>query len=196
MNMATLTPLEYWTSTQAYWRGAARLLCPLGLDTDPTTHPYTYQGLTYYLDAAGVAYFTGEEAAKPHYPDKAAACGYKHFLLPQEMWLVYAVQLTGADKLRKAAGSPVTLRNVWRPREYNLKVSTAPYSDHVWGCGMDLDFKSLMARRRASKVVQAFWDTDCFKLSVGTGARTIHLGMFAPQTLACGHQRKWKYGSI
>lgn len=195
MNMVTLTPLEYWTATQRFWRAAATLLgIPFDV-VDPTQYPKTYEGLTYYLDTVGVKFFSGHEAAFPHHPDKAAALGYNNFILPQEMWLVYGTQLTVADMLRAAAKSPVTLRNVWRPRNYNLKVSSALYSDHIWGCGMDLDFASRLARRRADKIVQAFWDTDAFKLSVGTGGRTIHLGMFAPQTLALGKQRRWSYGS-
>jgi len=192
MNLVTLTPAEYWVHTQSYWRAASKLL---GLSiVDPLQFTQNNSGLTYYLREVGVLFTNGREVTTPNHPDKAEALGYDFFILPNTMWLVYGVQLTVFDRLRRVANSPVRIRNVWRPRDYNLKVSSAPYSDHVWGCGMDLDFKTLFARRRASKLVQSFWATEAFQLSVGTGRRTIHLGMFAPQTLKMGKQRQWKYG--
>lgn len=196
MNLAQLSLEAYWEACAHYWRALLTLQRVPGHLHDPVEQfPETVEGLQLYLTAGGVRYFNAFELVTPHHRDLAHVLGYDVFLLPRQMWPMTLGMALCADALRSEARGPVKARNTWRPRKYNCKVTSAIHSDHVWGCGWDLDFASWTARRRASRVVQAWWDSGLLQVSVGTGRRTIHLGLFAPQTLKIGKQRRWTYGN-
>lgn len=142
-----------------------------------------------YLAACGVHYFPGREVAAAHKPFIANALGYGPWLLPHvRLWSRAAVLGLLADQLRRAAGAAVRCRNWWRPHDYNLRVGGAAASDHVDACAFDLDFGSRLQRGRAQKVVEHYYSVGMFDMSLGVGARTIHVGVFSP-----GGHRRWKY---
>jgi hypothetical protein len=201
----SLTQLDlptYWDRTQHLWKAAAELL---EVGVAPNNNEKALASLRAALDAYGVKWFSAEEITLVHHPEKAIQYAEQYvtrengvrFFLPVYMWLVYGVLFTVADKMRHAANSPVTVRNVFRPRPYNVHVTSAAFSDHVWGVAGDFDFASWLARRRASAVLKPLQDCGLLRMSVGTGGNTIHLGMFAPQTLLSGVARRdWTYGKV
>jgi hypothetical protein len=175
---------EYWRTDGHLWFDAATLL---GIDIDPRART-----LNDYVRMAKIRYFTVAELTDAHvagFPDKLVP--------PPCAWLAAVVLLIVADRLREAAGGPVKLRNWWRPEAYNKAVEGAARSDHKWACALDLDFEGFWARRRAQReVLMPLWRDGRYKLSIGVGYKTLHVGCFAPETLRLGVQRQWRYGSL
>lgn len=178
------------------WRAMARLLAPAGTigGGERVIRP-SVEDLQHYLDGWDVRHFTAVEITTPHQPWKAREAGYVTdgeplLLPPRSEWIKAAVLCLLADRMRDAARGPVTCRNWWRPASYNQAVGGAPASDHITCAGMDFDFRTVLARRRGQAVAERFYALgDVFRLSLGAGRRTLHVGAFSP----AGH-RRWKYG--
>lgn len=159
---------------------------------DPARYPHTQDGFQRYLTDSGVKAFSAVELTRPHHPDVARQFGYTNFLPSQAWWPRGAALALLAEKLRAEAGTPVTVRNWWRPAEYNRhpRVGGARSSDHLTAHSLDLDYPTAAAQRRAEKYLLALDEKEPWlALSLGLGARTTHIGLQSP----AGH-RTWFYG--
>ena len=94
-----------------------------------------------HLKGNGVGkYFSVAEIVRPNRPDVAAASGWEDLTPPAFCWGLSTLLICLADRMREAAGSPVTLRNYWRPQSYNSMVSSSGIdSDHPNAAGIDLE---------------------------------------------------------
>ncbi len=148
----------------------------------------------HHLVANGVGrYFDTDEIVTPNDKAKAESVGYDEFVPPEHTWGVVTLLVWIADQMRHEAGSPVKMRNLWRPMSYNRLVSTSGIeSDHPNACGMDLDFKTSSARQEAEDWMAALIEAsdNAARLSIGLGHKTLHVGVLSP----CG-SRSWKYKS-
>ena len=160
--------------------------------------PYDYEnsltGLSDYLRDTGVKmnYFSAEEMVRPNRPAKARACGYKNNLMPKRCrWISGAVQAMIASEMRVLVGTPISIRNWWRPKCYNSAVGGASRSDHRQARGFDLDFQSDRDRAKAQKWLCDFYKKESFSLQTGIGGITLHVGVGSPKGT-----RYWTYGSL
>lgn len=177
-----------------------------GVDADPFNYPETRTGFQEYLDEVGVTFFSATEFVAPNNPGVAAGCGFSELLPPRTEWRRAGALGLLADELRTTAGSPITLRNWWRPTCYNSGVGGASSSDHIHADALDLDFQSSRARGDAQRYLcNNYWAPDFLSasdiapgsglsrklnLSVGLGGATIHVGL-----LSNNGRRSWKYPS-
>lgn len=160
-----------------------------GADVAPDDYPMTAGGFARYLAAQGVEHFDADEFLAPHHPDTAAEQGYSLFLPPHAWWPRGAALGLLADRLRERVGKPVVLRNWWRPRPYNAEVASAEQSDHITAHALDLDFPSPADRETAQSHLEALREEEPWlEMSLGTGGRTIHVGL-----LSYRKQRSWTY---
>jgi len=147
-----------------------------------------------HLKGNGVGkYFSVAEIVRPNRPDVAAASGWEDLTPPAFCWGLSTLLICLADRMREAAGSPVTLRNYWRPQSYNSMVSSSGIdSDHPNAAGIDLDFKSIQARQAALSWLCDFINAteNSARVSVGLGAQTLHVGVLSPLG-----SRYWTYDS-
>ena len=157
----------------------------------------TPEDLQEALDEHGVQYFKavkgdGElgEVTRPHHAKVARSLGFEAFVPPVYAWPVLILLCLVADLIRRRVGSPVTMRNAWRPTEYNAKVATSgPESDHPNACGMDLDFRRDGDRAEAEEVLRTLGIIlPGLEWSVGYGSRTLHVGILSPKGA-----RSWTY---
>ena len=177
--------LESWTS---------RTILPA-----PPTARQDRRGFEYHLKANGVGeYFSAKEIVTPHVADAAASVGYSELVPPGHTWGVVCLLVWLADQLREAAGSPVAMRNLWRPQSYNARVANSGIeSDHPNACGVDLDFISGASRQSAEDWLAKWLDYDASenvhnaaRLSIGLGHQTLHVGVLSPNGSRC-----WRYDS-
>jgi len=162
-------------------------------DPDPHAFGNDLRGLRYYLEVAGpFPNFTADELTRPHHARLAANLGLgERLLAPRKWWPRYAALLSIAQHLRNTLGSPITIRNAWRPQAYNDAVGGSQLSDHLWCLALDLDYKSMDHRREAEEWLKELHRTDPWlRLSLGLGARTTHVGI-----LSAKGARTWKYAS-
>lgn len=141
-----------------------------------------------------IRHFSVSEIVTPNHRDKAKACGYEHFIPPTNRWPWVALVLKLSDIVRDAVDAPVKMRNLWRPPAYNAMVGGAKNSDHIHACAADLDFKTTEHRRIAEQTLRAIEllslvpHAPRLNLSLGLGAKTIHVGAMSP-----GGRRQWYY---
>ena len=98
--------------------------------------------------------------------------------------------LTLGDRMRDAVAAPVTLRNLYRPMRYNRLVAKSGIrSDHPNGAAGDFDFSSGAQRQTAEDAMrQVAADHPELEISLGLGARTLHVGCLSPEG-----SRSWFY---
>jgi hypothetical protein len=150
-------------------------------------------GLRYYLDCVGpFRNFSVDEITRPHHAELAASLGFGDRLMaPRAWWPRYAALLAISQELRDELGSPVKVRNAFRPETYNDSVGGAPLSDHRDALAFDLDFRSPKVRLRAEEVLRALRASDPWlRLSLGLGNKSIHVGILTNKG-----ERTWKYQS-
>lgn len=166
----------------------------LGLNWPPEKNfPHSGIGLDQYVRTCGAGrYFASHEYTRPHSPAKARRVGYAEFVPPQFVWPWVALVVRLGDLMRVASHTPVKLRNLWRPMSYNrLVAKSAIYSDHPNACGGDFYFGTTSACRRAEGLIRGLNDLHPqLELSVGFGARNLHVGALSPKGA-----RSWKYKS-
>ncbi|HSM64815.1 MAG TPA: hypothetical protein VK860_00775 [Ilumatobacteraceae bacterium] len=145
-----------------------------------------------YLAEFTVQFFSVDELARPNHPEKAAEAGFDELIPPLHLWPWTMLVLTIGDRMRAAVGASVRLRNLWRPMSYNRLVARSGIeSDHPNAAAGDFDFSSSNQRRTAEAVVRALAaDSPELELSVGFGARSLHVGSLSP-----GGHRHWFYDS-
>lgn len=145
-----------------------------------------------YLGEHDIRYFSHREVVTPNHPDRARQAGYDDLTPPRHLWPWAVLVLTLGDALREAVGSPVTLRNLYRPMSYNrLVASSGIRSDHPNGAGGDYDFGSVAERRTAEAEIRRIAAEHAeLQVSLGLGARTLHVGCLSPQG-----SRSWYYDS-
>lgn len=143
-----------------------------------------------WWDALGLRYFAADEATYPHRPNIARRLGWVHLVPPVQLWPWLGLVMHIADEVRDSVGRPVTLRNAWRPSNYNAAVAKSTDSDHIDACGIDLDFDSVESRRVAEGVLRRHYDRAELQLSLGLGAQSIHVGVLSRKG-----QRHWFYES-
>ena len=190
--MALWPALEkYWEDNSVRWAGAARLLGAMDL-RDPEEFSNSCAGLDSYLQACGaVANFKATEVVKPNYPWPS-----------QATWPGALVLTMIGEKFRAFnGGHPVFSRHWYRSPMLNAQRGGAPQSDHLWACAMDFDFYNLWipavrARRRAQRWLLEESGIPRNVISLGVGWRMLHVGLYAPRTLALGKHRRWKYGKL
>jgi hypothetical protein len=164
-----------------------------GQTVDPTQFPNDLNGFQQYLNASGVRSVDAHELTYPNHPDVAAKYGFAYFLPPQAWWPRGAALALLAQQLEHRVGETVSVRNWWRPPVYNRdpKVGGAEKGDHIGGFGMDLDYNSSQARRRAEQWLRGLANSQPWlRLSLGLGDRTTHIGMLSPRG-----SREWHYAS-
>lgn len=157
-----------------------------------TNSDRTMVALQDYLNYAGVKFFTAKEMVTPHNMQVAESLGFVMLIpKPEDYHKGVALALL-ADRLREVVKGPIKMRNWYRPSTppYNAMVGGASESDHVTACAVDLDFQGRFARSKAESYLLSLYDKKLFDLSLGLGARSIHVGMYSPKG-----QRKWTYGS-
>ena len=85
----------------------------------------------------------------------------------------------------------MTIRNWWRPEDYNRQpgVDGASGSDHITATALDLDYASPSLRAKAEEFLRSLQArTPWLNMSLGLGASTTHVGLLSPR----GH-RQWFY---
>lgn len=125
------------------------------------------------------------------WPDGRRVCG----------WSAMAAVVLLCDQYRRRLKLPIHYRHGYRPERWNRKLSGAEHSDHLFACAVDIVLVDDSARRQVLKWVrEEEWDSGALGLSVGSRAidshgRKIHIGLWAPRTVAREHQRTWVYGA-
>lgn len=143
-----------------------------------------------FLGASGVRHFTAREVARPHNARAATRLGYKNLDPGSELWPRVGAVLLLCDVCRDAASSPVRLRNLWRPDDYNAAVGGSVDSDHIHCLGADLDFRTADACRRAEGAVRALHERyPQLRISLGIGRKSLHVGLLTRRGT-----RTWGYG--
>lgn len=162
-----------------------------GHAVQPSEFPATVEGFGKYLQAVGVQAIRASELTTPYHRDVAAKLGFSSFLPPKEWWPRGAALALLTERLNRAAGERVSIRNWWRPAAYNQDplVAGAKNGDHPTANALDLDYSSAAARVRAEHALRALdAQAPWLHLSLGLGPRTTHVGIGS----AKGH-REWHY---
>lgn len=162
-----------------------------GIFVNPFNYPKSLNGFQNYLDDTGVIFFSAKEMTTPKNKSIASKYGYKVFLPKQEWWPRGAALAKLADFCRTHAASPVRMRNWWRPKGYNEAVGGKSQGDHPTAHGIDLDYKTIYARRGAESFLKFYQSHyPWLEMSLGLGYRTTHIGIMSPRG-----RRTWKYKS-
>lgn len=164
-----------------------------GKVVSPRDYPHTLEGFQRFLTDSGVRFFSAVELTRPNHPEVAARVGYREFLPSPDWWPRGAALALLADRLREVVGSPVKLRNWWRPEAYNRtpEVAGARSSDHLTAHSLDLDYSSADDQRKASVWLHDLMKREPWmKLSLGIGPTTTHVGIGSPRG-----SREWRYGA-
>ena len=157
---------------------------------DPENFDQTIEGFQEYLNETGIKFVSAKEMCTPHHPQIASDLGYAAFV-PEKGWWVRGAALAALfDHLRAKLGKPITVRNWWRPAEYNAKVGGAKGSDHVGAYAFDMDFKTKKDRQQVEEVLEGFYKDPDLQMSLGLGGYTIHLGLCSEKG-----NRRWYYDS-
>lgn len=154
-----------------------------------------------YWDRFSPQHFTAIEAVRAPVDQltKVAAVGFPGGWLipPPHAWPFVLARYMLLDRMRDAAGIPISVRWDWRPPRVNFEVakSTAKDSDHLRARACDIQFRgnndvaSNKGRQRAEDIVlEPMWRSGLLQLSLGFGYTAMHVGMFS------GSQRAWTYG--
>jgi hypothetical protein len=153
-----------------------------------------FEAYEQHLVCNGVGkYFSTMEICTPNDQALAKSCGYGMFVPPQHTWGISTLLVWMADQMRDAAGSPVAMRNHWRPQSYNTLVGGKGLDgDHPNACGIDLDFDTGNDRSRAELwLAEWVYNTKNYaRVSVGLGGRSMHVGVLSPKG-----SRWWEYES-
>ncbi len=158
---------------------------------DPHDFEESVEGLQQFLEALGCDEFlSAEECTRPNHPNIAYEYGYTEFVPPKGAWYAFGVLAIIFDMARRIAGSPIHVRNAYRPEEYNADVGGAKSSDHISPNGVclafDMDFKSHEDRKKVDAYVERLYDLDWLELSIGKGNAMYHLGVL-------NRRRRWSY---
>jgi hypothetical protein len=190
----SLQPLldKYWEENTPRWLELAGKLGALAKIPAPEEFENSYIGLDAYLQTSGgITHFPARELVKADYPWP-----------PQCTWPAALVGGLLGERFRVFnGGESLPLRHWYRSVSFNVQRKGAPFSDHLWACGWDYDFNRIwalgvLARRKAQRWLTKESGIPLNMISLGVGWRTLHVGFFAPRTLAGGKHRRWKYGSI
>ena len=168
----------------------------LGLDASFVETDFFQPGgrseFTRYLSEFGIDFFSVDEVVKPHRPEKARQAGFTELLPPLHLWPWALLVLAVGDAMRREVEQPIRLRNVYRPMSYNKLVAKSGLrSDHPNACSGDFDFRTQSARRSAEHLLRQFHqDKPELEMSLGMGAKTLHVGIMSPKG-----SRHWFYDS-
>lgn len=183
-------------SRDVYSRAISRLD---GTPVSTVGFPRTVDGFDQYLKASGVRTVTASELTTPNHPAVAARYGYSAFLPAKEWWPRGAALALLAERLANAAGSPVHIRNWWRPAEYNSDpaVKGAPNGDHPTASALDIDYATQSGRMRAERLLRELKRTaPWMNLSLGLGPLTTHVGLASPKGSREWHYAGWQPSSL
>ena len=116
------------------------------------------------------------------------------------------------DMLREGLGVPVYCRNIYRPDgkgylwdgskpgDYNKWAGGRPDGDHPSASAVDFDFITSKARMpkviaRAKAILKPIITAhvNLLPTSIGFGSYFVHIGLFSPETLRVGRNRRWRY---
>ena len=151
----------------------------------------TVEGFGQYLTAVGVRRIGAAELTRPNHPDVAERLGFHEFLPPREWWARGAALALMTERLERATGERIYIRNWWRPAAYNRdpRVAGAKNGDHPTANAFDLDFSSASARAKAERTLRAMEaHAPWLNLSLGLGAHTAHVGIGSSKG-----RREWHY---
>lgn len=163
----------------------------MSMCADPMAYEESFEGFESYLKDIGAKNVTAKELLSPHKPKVAEELGYEWLMPPRETWSNLAPLIDIFEQMRALVNEPIAVRNWWRPADYNERVGGAKKSDHISGHAFDCDFKSEKSRAKAEKLVEGLQDErEDLQLSLGFGAKTIHLGAKSPKG-----RRTWYYDS-
>jgi hypothetical protein len=157
---------------------------------EATKYPKTMEGFQTYLDDMGIIYVSAREMCTPNHVSKAAEMGYDAFIPEHGWWERGGALASLFDSCRSLLGKPITVRNWWRPADYNAEVGGAPGSDHIAAYAFDMDFKSEDDRRTVEKYLKTMYRDEDLGMSLGLGGYTIHLGLLSERG-----NRTWYYDS-
>jgi hypothetical protein len=162
-----------------------------GRTLEPSDYPSTVAGFGKYLEAVGVHAIRASDLTTPYHRGVAAKLGFDAFLPPKKWWPRGAALALLTERLNRAAGEHVAIRNWWRPAAYNrdTAVGGAKNGDHPTANALDLDYSSVAARAGAERALRTLdAEAPWLHLSLGLGPRTTHVGIGS----ARGH-REWHY---
>ena len=151
----------------------------------------TISGFQQYLTAVGVHAVSALDLTRPHHPNIAVRLGFRDFLPPRSWWPRGAALALLTERLERAAGGEVTVRNWWRPEAYNRDpgVGGAKNGDHPTANAVDLDYSSASARARAERFLRKLDGQEPWLgLSLGLGPETTHVGIGSARG-----RREWHY---
>ena len=157
---------------------------------DPKAFDQTIEGYQDYLNEMGIKYVSAKEMCTPHHTQIASDLGYDAFVPKKEWWDRGGALAALFDHLRAELGKPITVRNWWRPAEYNAKVGGTKASDHIGAYAFDMDFKTKKDRQQVEKLLEDLYKDPDLQMSLGLGGYTIHLGLQSEKG-----NRRWYYDS-
>lgn len=159
------------------------------------------EALQAYLDAIGVEYFTALEVSTPSQSSQQVAAktgadrslyrGQFVLVLPVWLWPSMGAVVLLADKIRRAHGAPVIMRNGVRPWWINQQVAGSGIaSDHPQTAAVDLDLSQDGDAQAAHAMALELYKLHAkdLDISMGLGDTVVHLGVHSPH----GH-RRWSY---
>jgi hypothetical protein len=162
-----------------------------GTPREPDAYAASVDGLRKYFKAVGVRTEHAAQLTRPHHPGIARSLGYEAFVPKREWWPRGAALALLADAVAKAIDEPVTIRNWWRPEDYNRdpRVAGARRSDHLTAHAIDIDYRSPAAAKRALAWLRELARKQPWmRLSIGYGVTTTHVGIDSPLG-----SRTWAY---
>ena len=181
-------------------------------ELDPSSFLMSPDRFMEYLAANGITHFLGNfEPLRPHQPKYLPE---NTLLLPQEerAYPLMLLLLAIGDMLRNGLGVPVYCRNIYRPGpdsllwdgskpgDYNKWAGGKANGDHPSASAADFDIiaskqrmPALIAKAKLILKPILTANVNLLPTSVGFGSYFVHIGLFAPETLRLGANRRWSY---
>ena len=160
-------------------------------DVDAQNFENTFEGFEKYIEEIGARRVSAKELLTPHNREVATDLGYEWLLPERNLWINLVPLIDIFEIIRDAVDAPITVRNWWRPADYNDRVGGAKASDHITAHSFDCDFRTHDHRRVAEKIVKEMQDKRRdLQISLGLGGYTIHIGALSPKG-----KRSWTYDS-
>lgn len=147
-----------------------------------------YQQLKEFIERKDLQYVTVDELALPHNKKVADDLGWK-FLIPPDQYFVHLLVIHKMlfEPVRHLVGSPIYIRNWYRPDDYNSRVGGSDGSQHRFARAYDMDFVSDVDCDEAYEFILEFRENNKdLKIGIGKGSKTIHIDYG-------WKERDWKY---
>lgn len=140
--------------------------------------------LDQYARASGVQAWTAETLATPHNRSVAQSLGYAFLVPPLELFPAWVTLAAVAQTAAQHAPSGVTVRNLYRPEDYNEAVGgEGRRSYHVTAQAVDMDFEDRDERRAFERWLRALQCKNTWlKMGIGSGRKTLHVDLLGTRS--------------